>query len=271
MDTGYRASERGGRDDDRTTIMILPEAVDAPTLLLTLLVYLAAGLVKGALGFGLPLTAMALLPFVLPIEIALGVNAVMLFVANGVQLARSGQANNTVKRFWPVALGVLVAAPLAAMTLTGLDRDTLSLVLGLAICLFSGLSLLAPTMSVPPRVERRAGMATGLLAGAAAALTTVNGPIFVIYLLGLGLDRRAMMAALGLCLLVSGVAVSGAFMGIGLLDGPRLTLAAICLVPALLGMGIGDRLAARLPAARFRALVIGAVFVLGANLVWRSL
>ena len=250
---------------------LLPAAVGPASLVLALLVYGLAGLVKGALGFGLPLTAMALLPFVLPVEIALGVNAVMLFVANGVQLARTGRTVETVRRFWPLCAGVGLAAPLAATLLGGLDRATLSLLLGLAICLFAALTHFAPSAPVPPRAERPVGFGVGMVAGACAALTTVNGPVFVIYLLGLELDRRGMMAALGLALLATGAAVSGAFMTIGLLDPQRLVLALLCLVPALLGMSLGDRLAARLPAARFRALVLGAVFVLGANLALRSL
>ena len=245
--------------------------VDPASLVLVLAAYLLAGMVKGALGFGLPLTAIAILAFVVPIEIALGVNAVMLFATNVVQLGRSGLAVPTMRRHWPLVLGILAGAVAASMLLTGLDRDALRLILGVAISVFALLTLFAPTLAVPERHDRPIGLGAGLLAGASAALTTVNGPIFVIYLVGLGLDRRAMIAALGLALLTTGVAISGAFLKLGLLDGPRLLLAFACLGPALVGMAIGNRLAERLPAERFRTVLLWVVFALGLNLVWGTL
>ncbi|TVP94020.1 MAG: hypothetical protein EA338_13225, partial [Roseinatronobacter sp.] len=58
-------------------------------------VFVLGGMVKGALGFGLPLTTMAILPFFVPVDAALAVNVVVLFLTNIAQFLQMGQMRET--------------------------------------------------------------------------------------------------------------------------------------------------------------------------------
>ena len=63
---------------------------------------------------------------------------------------------------------------------------------------------LQPKHKSSTKKERRLGLGVGLFAGVIGTMTTVNGPFFIMYLLGLKIDRREILAALGLLFVVSG-------------------------------------------------------------------
>ena len=249
----------------------MPPELSSTTLALVLAVFLVGGLFKGALGFGLPLLTMSVLPLVIPVQLALAINAVVLPCANVSQFVGARMAGPTLARFWPVIIGVVAGVPLGALFLKAMDEHAVLLLLGSLVIAFSALTLAAPRFRLPSRLERRAGLAVGVAAGVVGALTTANGPVFVMYLVGLGIERRLFVSALGLLFVISGVLIAASFATIGVLDQDRLLLALVCLAPALVGMWGGNRFGRRMSSERFRTVILGALVLLGANLVWRAL
>ena len=233
------------------------------TLAIVLAVYLAAGVVKGALGFGMPLIAGAVLPQIVPLPLVLAINAVILPITNTVQFARAGATGAVLRRHWLVLAGLAVAVPLGAVVVARADPRWVGLLFGLFITLAAALSWAVPDWRIPDRAVGPTAFGTGLLGGLVAALTTAPGPVFVLYLVGRGVGRAERMGALGLLLLAGGGLVAVSFLMVGILNGPRILLALVCLVPALAGMYVGDALAERIPARRLRALVLLALIVLG--------
>lgn len=250
--------------------MSLPAGLDPATLAGVLAVFLLGGIVKGGLGFGLPLVTIALLPFLVAVDLALAINVLVQPVVNVGQLTGSGRAGEAIRRFWPMLPALALGTALGALFVRGVEPDTLMLLLGLFIMAFAVLDATGAGLPVPPRRERAAGLGTGLAAGVVGALTTANGPVFVMYLVSLRLDRRLFRATLGLLFIVSPVLIAGSFAGIGLLDAPRAALALLCIPPALLGMWAGARLAGRLDARGFRRAVLAGLFCLGANFALRG-
>jgi uncharacterized protein len=234
-------------------------------------VFVLGGMVKGTMGFGLPLTTMALMPFVLPVDVALAINVLVLFLTNIAQFVQMGQMRETATRFAPVLWGIVIGVVLGSALVQSISDNALLLALGAVVVGFAALSLTGANLSVPASRERPAGWVTGVLGGVLGALTTVGGPLFVMYLVGLGVNRRMFLSAVSLFFLLSAILISGAFLWAGMFDVQRVLLAAIALPAALLGMGVGDRIGARVPAHRFRALVLGVLGVLGLNLIWRGI
>ena len=238
------------------------EGLTLGTLVAVLLVYLAAGTIKGALGFGLPLVAGAVLPQIVPLPLVMAINALLLPVTNLVQFARAG-TRGTVRDHWPVLAGLVLAVPLAALFVARADPRLVALVFGTFVTLAATANLIVPTLRIPPRALGGAAFGTGLVGGLVTALTTAPGPVFVLYLAGKGAERAETMAALGLFLLASGLLVSASFAALDLLTVPRAVLAAACLVPALAGMRLGDALGARVPSRPLRRIVLVVLVLLG--------
>lgn len=248
----------------------MPEGLGPAEVIAVLAVFLWGGFVKGGLGFGLPLATIAVLPLVIPIDMALAINVVVQPITNIGQLWSSGVAAETIRRFWTMAPALAVGVALGTAFLTSLDPDRLMLLLGVFIVIFCGLSLRGIVLPIQPGQERVAGLGTGLVAGGVGALTAASGPFFVMYLMALGLGRDAFRAALGFLFLVSGALLAVGFWSIGYLDGSRAALALLCVPPCLLGMWVGNRLARRLPAESFRRAVLVALACLGINFILRG-
>jgi uncharacterized membrane protein YfcA len=159
---------------------------------------------------------------------------------------------------------------LGSVLVSSVSDQGLLLALGFVVVGFAVLSLTGANLSVPVAQERSAGWIAGVLGGGLGALTTVGGPLFVMYLVGLGVERRLFLSAISLFFLLSGILISGAFLIVGMFDTQRVLLAAIALPAALAGMWAGDQIGLRVPAHRFRALVLAVLGVLGLNLLWRG-
>ncbi|GMG81740.1 sulfite exporter TauE/SafE family protein [Paralimibaculum aggregatum] len=251
--------------------MNLPDGVDPAALATVLAIFFGGGIVKGGLGFGLPLATMSMLPLVIPVDMALAINVIVQPATNLGQLIAAENPAATMRRFAPVCLTMAVGVAIGTAFVTGLDPESLTLLLGVFVTAFCLISLRGVSLPIPPRRERPAGLAVGLLAGAIGALTTASGPILVIYLLGLGVDRREFRAAIGFLFIVSGAMIVGGFWSVGFLDWSRAGLALLCMVPTFLGMAIGNRLARRLPPEGFRTAVLIGLSCLGANFLMRGL
>lgn len=245
--------------------------MDAATVAGVLGVFVLGGMVKGALGFGLPLTTMAMLPFLIPVEAALALNILMLVFTNIAQLIQIGRVRETVVAYAPVLWGTMLGVPAGAAMVSVFSDNALLGALGVMVLAFSALSLAAPNLSIPASRARPVGWGVGIAAGTVSALTTVGGPLYVMYLVGLRTERDMFLSGLSLLFIFSASLVAVAFLWLGLFDAERLALFALAFPAALLGMGAGNWLGKRLSAERFRAVVLLALAVLGANLLWRAL
>lgn len=249
----------------------MPPELSWLTLGLVLAVFFVGGVIKGALGFGLPLVTMSVLPLLVPVPLALAINAVVLPCANVSQFVGARLAGPTLARFWPVIIGVVAGVPLGTLLLRAMDERVMLLLLGSLVIGFSAMTLSAPRLRIPARLERSTGVGVGVAAGVVGALTTANGPVLVMYLVGLGVERRLFVSTLGLLFVISGVLIAGLFATIGVLDLDGLLLALLCLAPAMAGMWGGNRFGQRMSSERFRSAILATLTLLGANLIWRAL
>jgi len=245
-------------------------AVDPPTLAMVLGAFLLGGLVKGGLGFGLPLVTMSILPLLIPIEAALALNAVILPLSNVTQFVGERAMKETFVRFRPLLVGLVIGIPIGAAFVKYVDDAVLMTGLGVFVVLFSLFAAYTPTYRIPESAQRRIAVWVGVGIGLIGSLTTASGPVCVMYLVGLNLERGMFRSVLGLMFIISGVLIVGSFWALNIVTLPRLVLGVLCIVPTTVGMWAGNRLAGRMSSSGFRRLVLFGLVVLGANLVYRG-
>jgi uncharacterized membrane protein YfcA len=170
-----------------------------------------------------------------------------------------------------VVVGILLGAPIGAYFLSAMDIHIIELLLGLFVMCFVFVTLFNPSLKVAPRSEKSLGLTVGLSAGVIGTMTTVNGPFFIMYLLGLHINRREMLASLGLLFIVSGLCFTVFFSLFGILTIERALLGVACAGFAMLGMRIGDWLVQFIDREFFRKLVLCGLFILGFNIFLRGL
>ncbi len=244
---------------------------EAGALILVGLAFLLAGGVKGVIGLGLPTVSLAILTATLGLHPAMALLVVPSFVTNFWQALVGGNGRQIMRRIWPLLLFATVTVWIGARMLTRVDVLLLSALLGVLIAIYSIISLIHPKITIPRHWEPVAGPVLGTVNG---VLTGMTGSFVfpgVLYLQAIGLPRDAFIQAMGMLFTVSTVALGVSLGGQNLLTMELGAVSAAAVVPALVGMMLGQRLRQRIPEAMFRRVFFLALLALGLYIVARSL
>lgn len=243
--------------------------ITVPMLWITL-VFFAAGLVKGVIGMGLPTVAMGLLSLTLAPAAAAAVLVVPSLVTNVWQFVAGPSSGALVRRLFTMMIAVCVGTFMGIGVLIT-HAAAANAALGVTLAIYGVLGLTAPRFTVPPRAEPLAAPVVGLLTGVVSGATGVFTIPAIAYLNSLGLTKDELIQALGLSFTVSTLALGAALAWRGhyplaLAGG---SLAAI--VPALLGMWLGQRVRERLSPEVFRRWFFVSLVLLGGYMAGRAL
>ena len=233
--------------------------------------FLVAGLVKGVIGLGLPTVSLALLTATLGLKQAMALMLIPSFVTNLWQAFGGGAFAAIVRRLWALLVAVCMGVVLGAHLLARTDTTLLSGALGFLLCIYSALSLITPQIASPGRWEPWLSPAIGAVNGVVTGLTGSFVVPGVPYLQALGLPRDLVVQAMGILFTVSTVALAAALTSHSLLPSELSALSLAGLVPAFLGMLVGQRLRRRVREERFRQIFFGALLILGAYIAVRAL
>ncbi|RUX00311.1 MAG: sulfite exporter TauE/SafE family protein [Mesorhizobium sp.] len=231
-------------------------------------VFLAAGLVKGVVGMGLPTVAMGLLAAAMPPAEAAALLLIPSLVTNLWQLFTGPSFGGLCKRLWTMMAGVVVGTVTGAGLLTGAHTMIASAGLGAALMLYALVGLAKASFTTPARHEAwispLVGVATGLVTGATGVFVIPAVP----YLQSLRLGREDLIQALGLSFTVSTLALGFGLFRAGALASPTAQLAGsvLALAPALAGMVVGQALRQRMSVETFRTVFFAGLLALGAYL-----
>ena len=242
-----------------------------PALWIVFAAFLFAGGVKGVAGVGLPMTALGVLTFFTDPRTAFACALVPIFLSNVVQLARAGNVVDAFERYRVflicMCVGILVVLSLSV----GASEKFLLAVLGTVILMFVALNLSSFVYSVPDRHDRTAQIVAGSAAGILGGLTSIWLPAIVVFLTARGASKDEFIRASGLLLFVGSVPLFAGYVWAGFLTGQIALLSVALVIPATIGMLIGEKLRARLSEEAFKKAVLYVFLIIGLNMLRRSL
>lgn len=235
------------------------------------LVFLAAGLVKGVTGMGLPTVAMGLLGAIMSPLAAAALLVIPSLVTNVWQLVAGPSWSTVLRRFWPAMLCIVLGTTIATQFLVSVDPVSSRVVLGAALISYAVYALLSPRLSLLARTERWLSPLVGLVTGIITGVTGVFVIPAVPFFQALNLEKDELVQALGLSFTVSTLALAaGLWMhGAYMLDTMGLSMAAV--LPALAGMWLGQKVRARISPRLFRRCFLLLLLALGSELAIRPL
>lgn len=254
MCTGTGASSNGGMNEYIVSV---------------LLIFVSAGLVKGITGMGLPTLAMALLGSLMAPASAAALLVVPSFVTNVWQLLAGPGPLQTLQRLWPMMAGIALGTLGSAGFMAKVDAQWSGLALGTCLVAYAIYALAAPTLHIPRRAEAWLSPIAGLLTGVLTGATGVFVIPAVPYLQALNLGKDQLVQALGLSFTVSTVALALGLAAHGSLDTEQLSVSALAIAPALVGMMLGQKIRAKISPALFRRCFLSLLLLLGLDLISR--
>lgn len=233
--------------------------------------FLAGGIVKGTLGFGLPLVAVAALTPVYGLKSALALLIIPSFASNLTQAFVGRHLRALLRRLWAYLLAICIGMVAGVGVLSSADPRAMSGTLGVMLSLYALAALLRWELPSPGRLEPVATPLVGLLNGTLSGMTGVYVFPAALYLRALGLERDALIQAMGLVFLVSTLALAANLAGRNLLPGDLALASAGAVLPSLAGQAIGQRLRRRLSDQHFRRAFLGGLLVVGVGILLRAI
>ena len=240
---------------------------DPLTLLAVVGTFLIAGTVKGVIGLGLPTVSLALLTVAVGLPQAMALMLVPSFVTNVWQAVVGGHGLTILRRIWPFLAMATVTVWLGATALTRIDLAWLSALLGALLVVYAVMNLAGFRIRVTTRQEVWVGP---LIGSANGVLTGMTGSFVVpgvLFLQAIGLPRDLLIQAMGMLFTVSTLALAGALQGSGLLTVELGAVSAAAVLPAIVGMVVGQRLRKRLSELLFRRVFFVSLLLLGAYII----
>jgi len=241
-----------------------------PSLVFVAAVFLLAGLVKGLIGLGLPTISMGLLAVVMPPVEAAAILALPSLVTNLWQMLAGPALTLVARRLWSMMLMVCLGTWAGLGFMTDATAHFGTGMLGVALALYAASGLFALRLPAPgmwePVLSPLVGGSTGLIAAATGVFVMPAVP----YLQAIGLEKQALVQALGLSFTISTLALT---VNLAMEGGLRLSLAGDTLAGfalACAGMWLGQAIRQRLSPAAFHRSFYAGLLLLGLYLAARS-
>lgn len=241
------------------------------SLIFVLCVASFAGVVKGTVGFAMPMILISGMTLVLPPEQALAALILPTLVTNTWQALRQGigSAIETIVRFRLFLLCGFVMLVGSAQLVRLLDARILYWIIGGPVAVFAVMQLAGWS----PRLAGRSvkgDIAVGSVAGFIGGMSGVWGPPTVAYLTAVNTPKQEQIRAQGVIYSLGAVALAGAHVQTGVVRAETLPLTLAILPFAVAGMLIGFRLQDKIDQRTFRSATLVVLVIAGLNLLRRA-
>ncbi|MBE9636625.1 sulfite exporter TauE/SafE family protein [Salipiger mangrovisoli] len=246
--------------------------VSPPVLALAFAVAALAGLIKGMVGFAMPMIMISGLGSLVSPELALAGLILPTVATNALQALGEGPraAWETAKRFKVLLVVALAMLAISAQLVRVLPVQVLLAMIGGPVFVFCLLQLAGWKPNLPngstPRIEATVGAVAGFIGG----MSGVWGPPFVAYLTAIGTEKRDQIRVQGVAYGLGAIALVAAHTVSGVFSAQTAPFSAALLVPAMAGMWLGRRVHDRIDQSMFRKLTLIVLLVAALNLLRRA-
>lgn len=236
-------------------------------------VTLLAGVIKGAVGFAMPLVMISGLSLVLEPKLALAGIILPIVFSNALQVAREGraQALAAIREFRVYVVMICVMILIASQWVSVIPDRTMYLVLGIPVAALCAVQLVGVAIRIAPQHRRWSEFVVGGLTGTLGGLAGTWGPTTVIYLAAIDTPKKKQIVVQGVVYGLGSVMLLVGHLRSGVFNAQTALFSALMLAPAIVGMWIGFRIQDRVDQATFRKMTLWVALIAGLNLIRRGL
>ena len=247
---------------------ILPPAL----WMLAFLIAFAGGVIKGVVGFAMPMVIISGLGSFLSPELAMAGLIVPTLVTNMMQAFRSGvrSAFAALTRFKRFLIAGGLTMLLGAQLVTALPAHIYFLIIGVPIIAYVISQFAGWTVSEMEQ-SAKSDIAFGSITGILGGFSGVWGAPTVAYLTALNTQKQTQIQVQGVVFGLGAFLLLIAHFGSGVLNKSTIWLSLGMTAPAILGMAAGTVIQDRINQTVFRRMTLLVLLLAGMNLVRRGL
>lgn len=234
-------------------------------------VYFLGGTIKGAFGIGMSLIAVPVMAFAVEPRVAVMLIALPIFVTNVRQAFRGATKTHTIRRYWRFGVSMIAAMLLSSTLAIQAPGSFITMSLGTVAIVFALVNLRVRIPAIPRRLDNTAQFGFGCLAGLIGGISGLIVIPLVAYLTARRLEKDEFVRVVGFMLMVSGVVLAGSYGAAGVYTTILLSFSALLVIPALLGLVVGEQIRQYVPASTFRHWILILMLLVGASLIHRAI
>lgn len=229
------------------------------------------GVVKGALGAGLPVVAIPVLATFFDVRFAIAILALPTLVTNFWQVWQFREHRKGLGWLTGMCIASGFGIAFGTWLLASLSSHVLGMILAVVLVAYIGLRLVRPSWYIPLEVARRIAPAAGLISGLLQGATGISAPVSISFISSLGFNRPQFIFAVSTLFASYTVVQVPSLVLTGILTWHRLALGMLAFLPVFAAMPLGNWLATRLSQAAFARLLLALLAVIAVKLVYDSL
>lgn len=232
--------------------------------------FLAAGIVKGTIGAGLPLVAIPIVAQVVEPALAVSLTIVPVIATNIWQALQGGHYREVVRRLWPYLVCMALGSVGGAQILATADPRLTQIVLGILVVAISTIQLVGGGFEVPQRTQPWLNPPAGLVCGAFGGIAGMMAPA-ILYSAALRLSKDMLISLMALVALTGTTPLYLTLFVNGVLHWPEMALSALTMLPVAIGMIAGKGIRDRISQRMFERVLFIGLIAIGLNLLRRGL
>ena len=242
-----------------------------PTIIIIIIwAVLAGGLVKGTLGFGMPMVALPIIAFIIPPTTAMILLCAPIFLTNFLQIKfRQGISSY---RFLPMFLSLIIGLIIGARLILEIDVNTISQIIAVSIIFAAlvncfGIKIKNINKNHENTITSLIGFGSGILGG----LSTFYGPPMLAYLVAVDLPKEKFVRTVSTMYFIGSFPLYGSLIYYGFATKEDLIFSLILIIPAFIAQQIGTKIRDKFNQNQFRICILITLIILGFSLLVKTL
>ena len=239
-------------------------------ILVIILAVLSGGLVKGTLGFGMPMVALPIIAFVLPATTAMILLCAPIILTNFLQIKFKQGVSSY--RFLPMFLSLILGLIIGARLILEININTITQIIAISIIFAAlvncfGIKINNINKSSEKTITIIIGFGSGILGG----LSTFYGPPMLAYLVAADLPKEKFVRTVSTMYFIGSFPLYGSLIYYGFATTQDLIVSVCLLVPAFISQQIGTKIRDKINQKQFRICILSTLIILGVSLLIKTL
>lgn len=243
---------------------------DPTIIIIIILAVLAGGLVKGTLGFGMPMVALPIIAFIIPPTTAMILLCAPIFLTNFLQIKfRQGVSSY---RFLPMFLSLIVGLIIGARLILEIDVNSITQIIAVSIIFAAlvncfGIKIKNINKNHENTITSLIGFGSGILGG----LSTFYGPPMLAYLVAVDLPKEKFVRTVSTMYFIGSFPLYGSLIYYGFATKEDLIFSLILIIPAFIAQQVGTKIRDKFNQKQFRICILITLIILGFSLLVKTL
>ena len=243
---------------------------DPTIVIIIILAVLAGGLIKGTLGFGMPMVALPIIAFTIPATTAMILLCAPIFLTNFLQIKFKEGISSY--RFLPMFLFLVLGLIIGARLILEINLNTITQIIALSIIFAAlvncfGFKITNIKNTHEKIITSIIGFGSGILGG----LSTFYGPPMLAYIVAVDLPKEKFVRTVSTMYFIGSFPLYGSLIYYGFATKEDLLFSIFLIIPAFLGQQIGTKIRDKINQKQFRISILITLIILGISLFLKTI